>query len=387
MASLRMTEVAFCNSPLLDVAHRSQAGSEGYYSNRKDDEKMIKRKRTRQIRVGGVKIGEGAPISIQSMTTTPTADVPATLAQIKRLESAGCEIVRVAIRDMRDAAAVGKIKAGARIPVVCDIHFDYRLALECIKAGADKIRLNPGNIKKPDEIAAVVKAASKARIPIRVGVNSGSAGSSSPDALVTAANRYVKKLEELNFHDIIISLKASDVVSTVEAYRKMSKVSDYPLHLGVTAAGPHQSGIIKSSVGIGSLLLDGIGDTIRVSLTADPIEEISAARRILSSLNLRNFGPEIVSCPTCGRCQVDLLRIVEALEGKLSAMKYQPSDRRPITIAVMGCEVNGPGEAREADIGIASGKGSGALFVKGKVLRRVKEKHFVTELLKELKKI
>lgn len=348
---------------------------------------MIKRRRTRQIKVGGVKIGGNAPISIQSMTTSRTADVKATVAEIRRLEKAGCEIVRVAVKDSDDAFAVKAIKSKAKIPVVCDIHFDYKLALACIKAGADKIRLNPGNIRKAEEIAAVVKAASKARIPIRVGVNSGSAGGSSPDALVGAAKRYIKILEELDFHDIIVSLKASDVVSTVESYRKMSEICDYPLHLGVTASGPYKTGIVKSSIGIGALLLDGIGDTLRVSLTADPVEEVSAAKRILSSLGLRNFGPEIISCPTCGRCQVDLLSIVADVEKKLSAIDHRPSAKRPVKIAVMGCEVNGPGEAKEADIGIAAGKGSGVLFINGRIVRRVKESNFAAELLKELKKI
>lgn len=341
---------------------------------------MIKRRKTRQIKVGGVKIGAGAPVSIQSMTTTDTSDIKATAAQIKALESAGCEIVRVAIRDAEDAASVRTIKRKIRIPLVCDIHFDHRLAIACIDAGADKIRLNPGNIKRREEIAAVVKSAKRARIPIRVGVNSGSAGSGEPEALVDAAKGYVKILEALDFHDIIISLKASDVVSTVEAYRKISHICDYPLHLGVTAAGPYGSGIVKSAIGIGSLLLDGIGDTIRVSLTSDPVNEVSAGKRILSSLHLRNFGPEIISCPTCGRCQVDLIDIVRKVEAGLKTKKA-------VTVAVMGCEVNGPGEAREADIGIAAGKASGSLFVKGKIIRRVKEKDFVKELIREIDKL
>jgi (E)-4-hydroxy-3-methylbut-2-enyl-diphosphate synthase len=341
---------------------------------------MIKRRKTRQVRVGNVKIGGNAPVSIQSMTTTDTSNVRATIAQIKQLEKAGCEIVRVAIKDLEDAAAVKAIKRQAKLPIVCDIHFDHRLALACIAAGADKIRLNPGNIKRKEDVAAVVKAAKKARIPIRIGVNSGSAGSSAPRALVKAALSHVKILEALNFHDIIISLKASDVISTVEAYRQMAKICDYPLHLGVTAAGPHDSGIVKSAIGIGSLLLDGIGDTVRVSLTADPSEEVIAAKRILGALNLRRFGPDIISCPTCGRCQVDLIDIVNKVESGLKTKKAA-------TVAVMGCEVNGPGEAREADIGIAAGKGSGALFVKGKIVRRVKEKNFVKELIKEIKRL
>ncbi|MBN2452915.1 MAG: flavodoxin-dependent (E)-4-hydroxy-3-methylbut-2-enyl-diphosphate synthase [Candidatus Omnitrophica bacterium] len=344
---------------------------------------MIKRRKTRQVRVGGVKIGGGAPISIQSMTNSVTADTRSTVSQIKALERAGCEIIRVAVRDLDDARAVKGIKKKINIPLACDIHFDYRLALECIRAGADKIRLNPGNIRKREEIAAVVKAAKKARIPIRIGVNSGSAGANTPGALVKTAMGYIKVLEGLDFHDIIVSLKASNVLSTVASYRAMSKLCDYPLHLGVTAAGPYESGIVKSSIGIGSLLLDGIGDTIRVSLTADPVEEVAAAKKILSSLDIRRFGPEIISCPTCGRCRVDLIKIVKRVEKALAGTFAG----RQATIAVMGCEVNGPGEAGEADIGIAAGRGSGALFVKGRIIRRVREKDFVKELLKELKRL
>jgi (E)-4-hydroxy-3-methylbut-2-enyl-diphosphate synthase len=341
---------------------------------------MIKRRKTRQIKVGGVKIGGAAPISVQSMTTTDTSDVRATIAQIRSLEKAGCEIVRVAIKDLEDAFAVKSIKRQAKLPIVCDIHFDHRLALACIASGADKIRLNPGNIRRKEDVVAVVKAAKKAGIPIRIGVNSGSAGSSAPGQLVKAALGHVKILESLDFRDIIISLKSSDVVSTVEAYRKMAQVCCYPLHLGVTAAGPHESGIVKSAIGIGALLLDGIGDTLRVSLTSDPVEEVGAGKRILSSLRLRSFGPEIISCPTCGRCQVDLIDVVNRVERGLKTKKA-------VTVAVMGCEVNGPGEAREADIGIAAGRGSGALFIKGRIVRRVKEKDFVKELIREAGKI
>ncbi len=342
---------------------------------------MIKRHNTRQIKVGSVKIGGPAPVSIQSMTKIETSNVRAVVAQIKALEGYGCEIIRVAVKNLEDADAIKAIKRRINIPIVCDIHFDHRLALKCIENGADKIRLNPGNIKKREEIEKVIKAAKKAKIPIRIGLNSGSTDTD----LTASALNYIKIFEALNFHDIIISLKASDVISTVEAYRKISRVCDYPLHLGVTAAGSYDSGVVKSSIGIGSLLLDGIGDTIRVSLTADPVEEVIAAKRILSALNLRRFGPEVISCPTCGRCQVDLGKIVRKLEGELSAIGYRLSAKRPVRIAVMGCEVNGPGEAREADIGIAAGKGSGTLFVKGKVVRRVKEKYFVKEILKLLK--
>ena len=355
---------------------------------------MIKRRKTRQVNVGGVKIGGGAPVSIQSMIKVATADVKAVIRQTKRLEEAGCEIARVAVKSLEDTRAIRAIKRRIRIPIVADIHFNYRLALESINSGADKIRLNPGNITKPDEISAVVLAAKKARIPIRIGVNSGSIftddrrpmGGVSPkctiDKLVNSARGYIKLFEQLNFHDIIVSLKASDVESTVEAYRKMSKVSGYPLHLGVTAAGPHDSGIVKSAIGIGALLLDGIGDTIRVSLTEDPVEEIMAAKRILSAVGVRHFGPEMISCPTCGRCQVDLGGIVRKLERALTANDQRPTTKAPLTIAVMGCEVNGPGEAKEADIGVAFGKSSGILFKQGKALKKILAKNVVSELLK-----
>ncbi len=337
---------------------------------------MIQRKKTRPVRVGGVKIGGGAPLSIQSMTKVETSNVSAVVSQMKRLQNAGCDIVRVAIRTARDAEAVRSIKRKIDMPIVCDIHFDHRLALKCIENGADKIRLNPGNIRKADEIGRVVRAAKCAKIPIRIGVNSGS---TSKD-FVRSALKYVKIFEELDFHDIIISLKASDVVRTVEAYREVSGLCSYPLHLGVTASGPYDLGIVKSSIGIGALLLDGIGDTIRVSLTADPVEEVVAAKRILSSLGLRRSGPEIVSCPTCGRCQVDLIKIVNAVERETRTTNDERL-KRPVTIALMGCEVNGPGEAKEADLGIAFGKGSGILFKKGKMVKKVTAKDAVKELL------
>jgi (E)-4-hydroxy-3-methylbut-2-enyl-diphosphate synthase len=340
---------------------------------------MIKRLKTRQIRVGHVKVGGGAPVAIQSMTKVETSNVGAVVSQIRRLKSAGCDIIRVAIKTPEDAQAVSAIKRRVSLPIVCDIHFDHRLALECIAGGADKIRLNPGNIQNAGEIAQVVRAAKKRSIPIRIGVNSGS---TSEDFIKSAA-RYIKLFEELDFHDIIISLKASDVVKTAEAYRRMSKLYDYPLHLGVTASGPYDIGIIKSSIGIGALLLDGIGDTIRVSLTADPVEEVIAAKRILSSLGLRKFGPEILSCPTCGRCRVDLMKIVDAAEREIQAMSDERL-KRPITIALMGCEVNGPGEAREADIGIAFGKGSGMLFKRGKIIKKVSVKNAIKELMRNL---
>ena len=365
---------------------------------------MINRRKTRLIRVGGVKVGGGAAVSIQSMTKVETSNVSAVVSQIKRLKNAGCEIIRVAVKTQADARAIKDIKKKIDIPLVADIHFDYRLALESIKSGADKIRINPGNMKKREEIAEVVRAAKKAGIPIRIGINSGSiftnderrlsaeakkakaetTNAARTDIFVKSAMRYVKHFEELDFHDIIISLKGSNVSETVEAYKKISGLCDYPLHLGVTASGPYELGIVKSSIGIGALLLDGIGDTIRVSLTADPVEEVIAAKRILSSLGLRRFGPEIISCPTCGRCQVDLVKIVGQLDNKLKAYSLQLKAKDPLTIAVMGCEVNGPGEAKEADIGIAFGKGSGMLFKKGKVVKKVSAQDAVKELLKEL---
>jgi len=322
---------------------------------------------TKQIRVGKIKIGGKAPVVIQSMAKTDTRDVSATVRQIKELEKAGCEIVRVAIKDFQAARAIKKIRKRINIPLVADIHFDYRLAIEAIENGADKIRLNPGNIHKEEQIRAVARAAKKRKIPIRVGINSGSLKNASAGNMVKAAIDYIKILEKARFYDIIVSLKASDVLTTIEAYRKFAKSSRYPLHLGITAAGPVSTGLVKSSIGIGALLLQGIGDTIRVSLTAHPCEEVVAAKNILQALNLRNFGPEIISCPTCGRCQVDLQGIVARLSSRLEAL-----GSRDVKIAVMGCEVNGPGEAKEADIGIAFGKSAGVLFKKGKIVKKVK---------------
>ena len=331
---------------------------------------------TRQIKVGKVKIGRGAPVVIQSMTKTDTRDVRATVRQIKQLEKTGCEIVRVAVKDFEAASAIKNIKRRIKIPLAADIHFDHRLALLAIQNGADKIRLNPGNIYKEEQVIEVAKAAKKARVPIRVGVNSGSLRG----GMVKSALDYIKILEKARFYDIIVSLKASDVVETVKAYKQFARKSKYPLHLGVTAAGPVSTGLVKSSIGIGALLLDGIGDTIRVSLTADPCEEVIAAKNILQALGLRNFGPEIISCPTCGRCQVDLQRLVKELSFRLSVIGYRLSN---VKIAVMGCEVNGPGEAKDADIGVACGKKSGVIFRKGKVIKKVKEKDIIRELLNE----
>ena len=340
---------------------------------------------TKQIRVGNVKVGGGAPISIQSMTKTDTRDVQATVREIKELEKSGCEIIRVAVKDFEAANAIKAIKRKVNLPLVADIHFDYRLALRAIENGADKIRLNPGNIYKEDEIREVAMAAKKRRIPIRVGANSGSirnrlkANALTGD-MVKSVLDYIKILERMDFYDIIVSLKASDVSDTIEAYRLFSKKSKYPLHLGVTAAGTFSTGIVKSSIGIGALLLEGIGDTIRVSLTGDPIEEVIAAKNILQALELRSFDPEIISCPMCGRCQVNLKKIVEEISRRVQGAGY----KKQVKIAIMGCEVNGPGEAKEADIGIACGKGSGIIFKKGKILYRVKEKDIVKELFKNI---
>ncbi|MDP2981188.1 MAG: flavodoxin-dependent (E)-4-hydroxy-3-methylbut-2-enyl-diphosphate synthase [Candidatus Omnitrophota bacterium] len=348
---------------------------------------------TKQIKVGNVKIGGGAPVSIQSMTKTDTRDVRATVREIKELEKSGCEIIRVAVKDFEAAVAIKAIKRKIKIPLVADIHFDYRLALRAIENGADKIRLNPGNIYKEDEIREVAMAAKKRKIPIRVGANSGSIkfqikskaqraegiGHRAED-MVKSVLDYIKILERMDFYDIIVSLKASDVLSTIEAYKLFSKRSKYPLHLGVTAAGAFSTGIVKSSIGIGALLLEGIGDTIRVSLTGDPVEEVIAAKNILQALKLRNFGPEIISCPTCGRCQVDLEKIAEEIGSRVKG----EGCKKQIKIAIMGCEVNGPGEAKEADIGIAFGKGTGVIFKNGEIIKRVKEKEAVNAILKYL---
>ena len=349
----------------------------------------IKRHKTRVVKIGKVKIGGNNPVAIQSMAKRKTSDVEQVVKQINELEAAGCEIVRLAIKDHQDAAAIKRIKPQVNIPLVGDIHFSYKLALEAIDNGIDKIRLNPGNITKKEEIAEVVSALKSAKIPLRIGLNSGSvkdSGSkklSMPEKLVKAAFDYIKIIEKLRFHDIVVSLKVSNVLDTVAAYRKMSEICDYPLHLGVTATGAPFSGAIKSSVAVGSLLLDGIGDTIRISLTAAPREEIKVAQYILESLGLRNFGHQIISCPTCGRCEVDLVRIVADLEKKLSAQSYKQS-ARPLKVAVMGCVVNGPGEAKEADIGVAFGKQQGLLFKNGKPVKKISYKNCVDVLVSEL---
>lgn len=350
---------------------------------------MITRRKTRQIAIGNVKIGGGAPISVQSMTNTKTTDTEATVAQIKALQDAGCDIVRLAVPDMTAAENIANIKVQVNIPLVADIHFDYRLALKAIEQGIDALRINPGNIGDEERVKAVVTAAKAKHIPIRIGVNAGSLdkkllakyGKVTAEALVESAMEHVRILEKLDFHDIKISLKAHDVPLTIEAYRLMSQTVDYPLHLGITEAGTVNTGIIKSAVGIGALLAEGIGDTFRISLTGDPVNEVKVANEILKALGLKEYGPTLISCPTCGRCNIDLPSIAAKVEKRLDGIK------KPVKVAVMGCIVNGPGEARDADIGIAGGKGEGLLFRKGEIIGKVPEDKLVDALFAELDKI
>lgn len=349
----------------------------------------IDRKNTKKVRVGETFIGGDSPITVQSMTNSDTRDPVSTVNQIKRLEEAGCTIVRVAVPDIQAAEAIGYIKKAISIPLVADIHFDYRLAIESMKNGADKIRLNPGNIGDRDRVKAVVEVAKERQIPIRIGVNSGSLekevmskfGGVTPEAMVESALGHARILEELDFNDIVFSLKASSVTMTIAAYRKMGELSNYPLHIGVTEAGTVYRGTIKSSVGIGCLLAEGIGDTIRVSLTGDPVEEVRVGNEILKGLGLKKGGVEFVSCPTCGRCQIDLIGIASKIEEKLSKVD------KDIKVAVMGCAVNGPGEAREADIGLAGGKGEVLLFKKGEIIRKIPQERAVEEFLEEIYKL
>lgn len=344
---------------------------------------------TRTINVGGVSIGGGSPVSIQSMTNTPTHDVEATLAQIRALAAAGCEIVRVAVPNMAAAKAIGALKAGSPVPLVADIHFDYRLALEAAEQGIDKIRINPGNIGSSDRVEAVAKACRERGIPIRVGVNGGSLekdllakyGGPTPEAMVDSALGHVRLLEKHGFEDICVSLKTSSVPATMHAYRLMAERYDYPLHLGVTEAGTREMGELKAAAGIGGLLALDIGDTLRVSLTADPVEEVYAARRILKAVGLRRVGPELISCPTCGRTQIDLIPMARRVEELLKRVD------KPITVAVMGCVVNGPGEARHADVGLAGGKGEGVLFQHGEIVARVPEDQLVSGLMKLIEEL
>lgn len=339
---------------------------------------------TKQIRVGNMAIGGGAAVSIQSMTNTKTSDITATVDQIRRLQSAGCQIVRVAVPDMDAAKAIGAIKEQIELPLVVDIHFDYKLALECIAAGCDKVRINPGNIGGEDRVKAVVQACRSRDIPIRIGVNGGSLekpllakyGGVTPEALVESALGHIRLLEKFDFDQICVSMKSSSVPTTMASYRLFSQQSDYPLHLGVTEAGTPKMGILKSAIGIGGLLAQGIGDTFRVTLTADPVDEIYAAKNILKAAGLSKDGPELIACPTCGRTRIDLIPLANEVERRLAQIQ------KPITVAVMGCAVNGPGEASAADVGIAGGDGEGLLFQNGKIIKKVPQEQLVDELFR-----
>ncbi|MFO7342762.1 flavodoxin-dependent (E)-4-hydroxy-3-methylbut-2-enyl-diphosphate synthase [Caldibacillus debilis] len=350
---------------------------------------IIHRSKTRPVRVGNLTIGGSNTLYIQSMTTTKTHDVEATVKQIHRLEEAGCQIVRVAVPDERAANAIPEIKKRIHIPLVADIHFDYKLALKAIEGGVDKIRINPGNIGKREKVEAVVKAAKERGIPIRIGVNAGSLekrilqkyGYPTADGMVESALDHIRILEELDFHDIIVSLKASDIRLAVEAYEKAARTFDYPLHLGITESGTLFSGTIKSAAGLGILLNKGIGNTIRISLSADPVEEVKVAKELLKIFGLASNAPTLIACPTCGRIEIDLIKIANEIE------EYLQNIKAPIKVSILGCAVNGPGEAREADIGIAGARGEGLLFRKGKIIRKVPEETMVEELKKEIDKL
>ena len=352
-------------------------------------DRQIKKRKSRRIYVGDIPIGDGAPVAVQSMTNTDTRDVSSTVAQIKRLEDAGCEIVRMAIPDEVAADALQRIKGKVKAPLIADIHFDYRLAIAAIKAGADGLRINPGNIGDRGKLEKVINEAGTRNIPIRIGVNSGSLqqdildkyGHPTPEAMAESALEHIRIFEEMGFTNIKISMKSSNVLNTIAAYEILSDKTDYPFHLGVTEAGTLISGTVKNALGIGMLLHEGIGDTMRVSLSRDPVEEVKAAYEILRALDLRHRGPEIISCPTCGRTEIDLFSIVEAVEKGLQGITASPK------VAVMGCVVNGPGEAREADVGIAGGRGQGVLFKKGEVVGKFPEEELAAVLIREVKKI
>lgn len=343
------------------------------------------RRNSRQIKLGPLAIGGAAPISVQSMCSTDTRDISATLEQIGRLEQGGCEVIRCAVPDQQAADCLGAIVDGCQIPLIADIHFDYKLALTAVAQGVDGLRLNPGNIGERWKVEEVVRACAERQVPIRIGVNAGSLepellqkyGHPTAEAMVESALGHIRILEDLNFPEIKVSMKASDIKRTVEAYRLLAEQVDYPLHVGITEAGTTWSGTIKSAIGLGTLLYDGIGDTLRVSLTGDPVEEVRVGFEILKSLSLRERGPVFVSCPTCGRCQIDLISIAEEVEQRLHDFP------QALTIAVMGCVVNGPGEAREADLGIAGGKGQGLLFCKGEVVRKVPQDQLADALVEE----
>jgi len=347
------------------------------------------RKNTRKIKIGDIYIGGDSPVTVQSMTNTDTRDVESTVSQILKLEQAGCEIIRCAVPDAEASDALGKIAKQIHIPLVADIHFDYNLALNSINNGVSALRINPGNIGSIERVKAVAEAAKDKGIPIRIGVNSGSVekdllvsyGKVCPEALVESALRHVDILEKLNFNDIVISLKSSNVVQMIESYRLISSKVNFPLHIGVTEAGTIWRGTIKSSIGIGTLLSEGIGDTIRVSLTGDPIEEVKVGKEILKAIGYNNNGVEFISCPTCGRTQIDLVKIAREVEDKLQNLN------KHVKVAVMGCAVNGPGEAREADIGIAGGNGEGLIFKHGTIIKKVKEEELVQELIKEIENL
>lgn len=357
----------------------------------------ISRRKAKVVRVGNVRIGGDSPVAVQSMVKTKTSNAEKAVRQILSLQNCGCEIVRLAVRDKDDALALKKIKQKVRIPMVADIHFDWRLALAAVESGVDKIRLNPGNIYKREQIREVVSACKMHRIPIRVGLNSGSLPGRNATSkrhkdttiagrMVTSALDYIKILERFGFYDTVVSLKASNIADTIQAYRLMARACDYPFHLGLTATGLPLQGTIKSSIAIGALLLDGIGDTIRISLTGKPEQEVKAAQSILDAVGVRHFGPEIISCPTCGRCEVDLVKIVKELETRLSSFSLCPS-AKSLKVAVMGCVVNGPGEAKEADIGIAFGKKDALLFKKARLFKKVSSDECVNVLLKEMRSL
>jgi (E)-4-hydroxy-3-methylbut-2-enyl-diphosphate synthase len=349
----------------------------------------IQRKQTRQLTLGTVKIGGGAPVAVQSMCNTDTRDPKATLGQISRLEQAGCEVVRLAVPDEAAAKALGSIRKGTKLPLIADIHFSHSLAIEAVKHGIDGLRINPGNIGGKEKVSEVVRACKDRGIPIRIGVNAGSLEKHllekykhpTPEAIVESAFGHIHILEDLNYTNIKVSLKASDVLTTVASYRLFSGKSDYPLHIGISEAGTLFSGTIKSSVGLGILLSEGIGDTMRVSLTADPVEEVRVAYEILKALKIRQRGVNIISCPTCGRTEIDIIGLAQEVEKRLAHIK------EPITVAVMGCVVNGPGEAREADVGIAGGKGVGLLFKHGEILKKFDEKELADVLVREVEEI
>ena len=347
---------------------------------------MNPRRASKPIQIGNVTVGGNAPIVVQSMTKTDTRDVMSTIAQIKELEDCGCQLVRVAVPDAEAAQAIQAIKRGTSLPIIADIHFDYRLALLALEAGADGLRLNPGNISQPKKVSAIAQAAKERNIPIRIGVNAGRLPKTAnpqltiAEQMVDAALQQIGLLESLNFDLIKVSLKAFDVPTTIEAYQDIAQKIPYPLHIGITEAGTLRRGIIRSTVGISTLLYQGIGDTIRVSLTAHPREEVIAAYEILKSLNLRQHGPILVSCPSCGRAEVDIVKLAEEVEERLLKID------KPIKVAVMGCEVNGPGEAKDADVGIACGKGKAVLFKKGKKIATIEEKDFLTALMAEVER-